>query len=240
MLTDFHSHDLHDIVYDRCNISPEAPPSSQIPPGTLFEMKSGDMIKVLEHKTPPAISNRNEGGRIIIRFDETFEVADLDLLKFQLAVVRKTGFQTIEEVDKGSNHSVEDSASILPSLEAAAGVTTSVSCSSTLEWPGRGRSISQGRIQNDLSSICTDEQYSICRGLYLRRQYQRSTCLEQTFANTGNSRMVDDPGDVRAGCKNAGMWDPGNAFNHLSWDPYSTLLCEICNVDKDDNQGRST
>jgi len=46
---------------------------------------------------------------------------------------------------------------------------------------------------------------------------------------------MNNPCDVRPGC-NVAMWDPAGCFDHLSWDPYASTICEICGIDKDDNQ----
>jgi hypothetical protein len=48
-------------VYNKRNVSPEAPPDEQIPPGAIFETRSGHTIEIIGHKTPPGC-NEGEGG----------------------------------------------------------------------------------------------------------------------------------------------------------------------------------
>lgn len=74
-------------VFDLRNVDAEAPFDEQIPPGTLFEMKTGIKVKVIRHTRVQTeqfvtfvVLDDNSGGSAEI---------DLSLLKFQVGVVRK-------------------------------------------------------------------------------------------------------------------------------------------------------
>lgn len=75
------------LVYDICNVSPEAAPEIQIQPGSQFESRFGKLT-VVQHRTPPGAMNKKEGGRVIVHCEGSTDV-DLDLLHLQLAVLRK-------------------------------------------------------------------------------------------------------------------------------------------------------
>ena len=172
-------------------------------------MLTGNIVRVLEHKTPVELFNRNEGGTVVVQYDNnTSERVELDLLNLQMSVLRKVG--------NDPSHDTHTASKEVP----------------LLEWPEQERLVSSGP-QSDDNSI-RDEQYVICRGLFLRRK--SSTCLEACGAHLQSLSNVDDPDDARPGCTNTRMWDPGNGFQHLSWDPFLTVMCEICNIDKDDHQ----
>jgi len=87
---DFLHHEIASLrqVFDQANVSPESSPSAQIPPGTFFELKTGNKVKVISHKSPQ-VSQNQECDRLVVQFDNSSKVAEIDLLKFQLAVVRK-------------------------------------------------------------------------------------------------------------------------------------------------------
>lgn len=206
----------------------ESPPHEQIPPGTIFEMISGSAIKVLEHTTPPEIANRNEGGTVIVSFDDSPHRMDIDLLKLQMSVVRKIG-----TISNGRNTAAFAKSKLLSELNKESS-TSSDRFASVLEWPGPENNTSPNdQDPNDDSSACVEDRQSVCRGLTLRRT--SNITQEQCESKLPRSVAVDNPLDARPGVINRGMWDPANGFPFLSWDPYLTVTCEICNVDKDDH-----
>jgi len=216
-------------VYNR-NVPAESPPHEQIPLGTIFEMISGCTIKVLEHTTPPEIANRNEGGTVIVSFDDSPHRMEIDLLKLQMSVVRKIGTNS-----NGRNTAASAKRKLILSQELNnESSTSSDRFASVLEWPGPENNIPPNdQYPNDDSSACVEDRQSVCRGLTLRRT--SNITQEQCESKLPKSVAVDNPLDARPGVINRGMWDPANGFPFLSWDPYLTVTCEICNVDKDDH-----
>ncbi len=200
----------------------ESPPHEQIPPGTIFEMISGSAIKVLDHTTPPEVANREEGGTVIVSFDDSPHRMEIELLKFQMSVVRKI-------VDTASAKRKRTSSKLSQEFNNETS-TSSDRFASVLEWPGP----ESDQFPNDDRSACLDDVLSVCRGLTLRRT--SNVPQEQCEFKLPKSILVDNPRDARPGVINRGMWDPANGFPFLSWDPYLTVTCEICNIDKDDHQ----
>eukprot|EP00584_Thalassiosira_punctigera_P006741 CAMPEP_0172541594 /NCGR_PEP_ID=MMETSP1067-20121228/12375_1 /TAXON_ID=265564 ORGANISM="Thalassiosira punctigera, Strain Tpunct2005C2" /NCGR_SAMPLE_ID=MMETSP1067 /ASSEMBLY_ACC=CAM_ASM_000444 /LENGTH=1391 /DNA_ID=CAMNT_0013327663 /DNA_START=90 /DNA_END=4262 /DNA_ORIENTATION=- len=218
---DFLHHEISSLtqIYDRCNVYPEAPPEDQIQPGAHFETRFGAM-KIIGHKTPPGGVKGVEGGTVIIQFQDSSKEVEIDLLKLQLAVLRK-----MRKSVSAGNSPTESIASPLSSEDK-----NKTTAEPVLEWPGRGPN------SNDDESIEEDDRrYDVCEGLSLhRRRCIRSPCVGVArFPMT--SSALNNPCDVRPGC-NFGMWDPAGCFDHLSWDPYASTVCETCGIDKDDNQ----
>ena len=83
---DFLHHEIASLrqVFDQANVSAESSPSVQIPPGSCFELKTGNTVRVVSHTT----RNQDDGDRLVIQFDNSSKESEVDLLKFQLAVVR--------------------------------------------------------------------------------------------------------------------------------------------------------
>jgi hypothetical protein len=98
--------------------------------------------------------------------------------------------------------------------------------SSSLEWP-----ISNDRVQQ--SGNTGTIQHKVCNGLHL---LNKSYKVENVAHRLQKLPNVDDPRDIRRGCKMS-RWDPGNVFHYIHWDPSQCLVCEICGIDKDDSQG---
>ena len=88
---DFLHHEISSLrqVFDQANVSPEASSSVQIPTGTCFELKTGNTVTVVSHKTSQVCRNQEENDRLVVQFADSSKEAEIDLLKFQLAVVRK-------------------------------------------------------------------------------------------------------------------------------------------------------
>lgn len=88
---DFLHHEISSLrqVFDQANVSPEAPSSAQVPSGTCFELKTGDTVTVVSHKISQSYRNQDDNDRLVVQFDHSSKEAEIDLLKFQLAVVRK-------------------------------------------------------------------------------------------------------------------------------------------------------
>jgi len=110
-----------------------------------------------------------------------------------------------------------------------------LSTAPVLEWPMRcQRSKCEGE-----SGMPSNEQQKIeiSRGLVLhqRRHYASSVDQVLKFAASGN---VNNPHDIRPGVtsERGMMWDPASCYEYLVYDPYSVVVCEICAVNKDDNQ----
>jgi len=226
---DFLHHEITSFreIYDRCNVSPEAPPEVQIPPGTWFETRFGRM-NVIGHKTPPGAINGEEGGIVIVQFQDssTSKDVELDLLQLQSAVLRKVRDSVPDrEVDNSPTKPVASPSSPADTNTAAA--------KPVLEWPGRGPN------KNEDESIEEDDQhYDICEGLSLHKKRCNDNIRSpdhDVARSPTTSAAVNNPCDVRPGC-NVGMWDPAGCYDHLSWDPYASTVCEICGIDKDDTR----
>jgi hypothetical protein len=87
---DFLHHEIASLrqVFDQA-VSPEASPSVQIPAGTCFELKTGNTVRVVCHKNSQVCRNQQEGDRLVVQCDNSSKETEVDLFKFQLAVVRK-------------------------------------------------------------------------------------------------------------------------------------------------------
>jgi len=122
--------------------------------------------------------------------------------------------------------------------------------SPVLEWPSSQRLKSADDEEtldkeSAVKSGDTDkEEYKVCSNLSLRLESFEETVDEfdnhssfPTFKNNKNSCIVDDPIHMRnCSFQSQSGWDPANASNYISWDPYGTTTCEICRQDKDDHQ----
>jgi hypothetical protein len=92
-----------------------------------------------------------------------------------------------------------------------------------LEWP-----VSQDRIEAG-----NGIQYKVCNGLHL---LSKSHNVDYSLHPIQKLPNVDDPRDARPGVKMP-RYDPANMFHYTHWDPSQCLVCELCGIDKDDNQG---
>jgi hypothetical protein len=103
-----------------------------------------------------------------------------------------------------------------------------------LEWPMRCQ---QSKHDGESGIQSNDQQIEISRGfvLHKRRHFASSDDQVLKFAT---SSSVNNPRDIRpcVSTERGMMWDPVACYDHLVWDPYSTVVCEICAVNKDDNQ----
>uniref|UniRef100_A0A7S4SER4 Uncharacterized protein n=2 Tax=Ditylum brightwellii TaxID=49249 RepID=A0A7S4SER4_9STRA len=122
--------------------------------------------------------------------------------------------------------------------------------SPVLEWPSSQRLKSADDEEtldkeSAVKSGDTDkEEFKVCSNLSLRLESFEETVDEfdnhssfPTFKNNKNSCIVDDPIHMRnCSFQSQSGWDPANASNYISWDPYGTTTCEICRQDKDDHQ----
>lgn len=82
-------------VFDVNNVDPEADLNEQIPPGTLYEMNSGVVIKITGHTTT---SQTEQIVSFVVDDDCNASASvDLSLLKFQVAVKRKIDSSSNEE-----------------------------------------------------------------------------------------------------------------------------------------------
>jgi len=239
------SHEIGSLsqIYDRCNVSPEAPPHAQIPHGSLFETRNGHTITILAHKTPPGAFNQDEGGLVIARFSDSSIDVELCLLELQKAVLRKIGGSMSEsksvEIDHASlSHEVVDSPTQLIGSPSSTSDTNETAAkllefklqhNPVLEWPGRGSNQSA-----DEPIAADDECYDICDGLTLHRKRYSSPDKDEV-AKLPASTSVNNSCDARPGC-NVGMWDPAACYHHLSWDPYASTVCELCGIDENDHQ----
>lgn len=188
-------------VFDVNNIDPEALPEEQIPPGTLFEMKTGVNIKIMNH----IISSQNEQVVSFVIDDDSNETPtsiELSLVKFQEAVRRK--------IDSGINTDR----------------VSAVSGGSIVEWP-----VSNDRVEQ----LCTTGTgYKVCNGLHFLGKTHNTDYAAHPFNKLPN---VDDPRDARRGVKMT-TYDPANIRPFVHWDPSQCLVCQLCGIDKDDNQGK--
>eukprot|EP00985_Skeletonema_marinoi_P021628 scaffold13373_cov109-Skeletonema_marinoi.AAC.3 len=136
---DFLHHEISSLrqVFDQANVSPEASSSVQIPPGTCFELKTGNTVTVVSHKTSQVFRNQEEGDRLVVEFENSSKEAEVDLLKFQLAVVRK--------IDSSNSRGINRDAPFL-------------------EWPRHGHGLVNGSSQSDEYDI--GEGLTLSRQLY--------------------------------------------------------------------------
>jgi len=136
---DFLHHEISSLrqVFDQANVSPEASSSVQIPPGTCFELKTGNTVTVVSHKTSQVFRNQEEGDRLVVEFENSSKEAEVDLLKFQLAVVRKIDSSN----SRGNNRDAP-----------------------FLEWPRHGHGLVNGSSQSDEYDI--GEGLTLSRQLY--------------------------------------------------------------------------
>jgi hypothetical protein len=99
---------------------------------------------------------------------------------------------------------------------------SAVAGGAVFEWP-----VSQDRIEPS----CT--QYKVCNGLHLM---SKSQIVDYSLHPIQKLPNVDDPRDARPGVKMS-RYDPAHMFHYTHWDPSQCVVCELCGIDKDDNQG---
>jgi hypothetical protein len=180
---DFLHHEIASLrqVYDH-SLPPESSPDEQIPPGTFFNIKTGNTVKVIEHKTPPERYNREEGGRLVVQFDNSTKETEVDLLKFQLAVVRKV--ESLSSSRSSNDHNAP-----------------------YLEWPGHGRM----SLPADSSDFDIGEGLMLSRELY-KHTKTAAHVPSVTSSAIDNPRDVRPGVKVRmwdpAGCFNHLSYDP--------------------------------
>ena len=210
-------------VFDINNVDAEDDIENQIPIGTMYELISGDTVRITGH----TLSNDDERGvSFIVEDDSNAPSSSLDLsvLKFQVAVKRR--------ISNGTNN---DPLSIVA------------------EWPVESERIDK--------SCGTGMRYKVCNGLHL---LGKSHPDDYSVVPVRNKLPgVDDPRDFRPGVKPSECscqqflvttlndsyccyeilfpyverWDPAGVYSYTRWDPSQSLICELCGIDKDDNQG---
>ncbi|KAL3799873.1 hypothetical protein ACHAW5_004385 [Stephanodiscus triporus] len=218
---DFLHHEIVSLsqLYDKRNISPEAPPYEQIPPGVMFEMRSGHTIEIIGHKTPPGC-NKDEGGIVIVKFCNSSKSIEFDLEELQKAVLRKVG-GTSTPTKNASQPSFPDES------KETANKLLELGAAPVLEWPMR----CQNKVDGESGDV--EERFEICKGFSLhQKRYHASS--DHHVAQIPTSSNVNNRSDVRPGVS-IGMWDPASCYDHLLWDPYASTVCEVCGVNKDDN-----
>jgi len=182
-------------VFDINNVDAEDDIENQIPIGTMYELISGDTVRITGH----TLSNDDERGvSFIVEDDSNAPSSSLDLsvLKFQVAVKRRI-----------SNATNNDPLSIVA------------------EWPVESERIDK--------SCGTGMRYKVCNGLHL---LGKSHPDDYSVVPVRNKLPgVDDPRDFRPGVKPK-RWDPAGVYSYTRWDPSQSLICELCGIDKDDNQ----
>ena len=180
---DFLHHEIASLrqVYDH-SLPPESSPDEQIPPGTFFNIKTGNTVKVIEHKTPDERYNREEGGRLVVQFDNSTKETEVDLLKFQLAVVRKV--ESLSSSRSSNDHNAP-----------------------YLEWPGHGRM----SLPADSSDFDIGEGLMLSRELY-KHTKTAARVPSVTSSAIDNPRDARPGVKVRmwdpAGCFNHLSYDP--------------------------------
>lgn len=160
--------------------------------------------------------NKEEGGIVLVQFQDSSSSknVELDLVKLQLAVLRNVG-----EFTKAP--------SVSPSL-----ASPKHSKEPVLEWPGRGSCQTENDPIEEDEADNGDERADICMGLSLHKKKRFD---KEDVTPLAPSDVVDNPRDFRPDC-DVKPWDPAGCFDYLSWDPYALTICELCGIDKDDNQ----
>ena len=109
-----------------------------------------------------------------------------------------------------------------------------LSTAPVLEWPMRCQ---QSKCEGESGMPSNEQKIEISRGfvLHQRRHYASSDDQVLKFATSSN---VNNPYDIRPGItsERGMMWDPASCYEYLVYDPYSVVVCEICAINKDDNQ----
>ena len=189
-------------VFDVNNIDPEAPPEEQIPLGTLFEMKTGVNIKIIDH----TVSSQDEQVVSFVVNDDINESptsVELSLVKFQEAVKRK--------IDSEIN----------------ADRVIAINGGSIVEWP-----VSNDRVEQ----LCTTGTgYKVCHGLHILSKANKTDYSVHPFTKLPS---VDNPIDATRPGVTMATHDPANIRPFIHWDPSQCLVCQLCGIDKDDNQGK--
>ena len=206
-----------DEVYDKRYVSPEAPPMDQIPPGAVFETLRGHTIEIVRHETPPG-SRKGEGGTVVVKFHASMKEKECNLVDLQMAILRK-----VEGSLGGSPITNEKTSQSCQSSSADKinAELTLLDSSPILEWPRRCHK--------------DDNEHDITKGLKLHRKRCNAFLDDDDTVKFPTTSVVNNLYDVRSGVS-AGMWDPAGCSDHLSWDPFDSTVCQICSIDKDDNQ----
>lgn len=160
---------------------------------------------------------------MFIKFHGSIKEKECNLVDLQIAISRKVagsldGLHTTSDgtVDVSETQSCQSS--LVDEINAGISFLGS---SPVLEWPKR--------CQKD------DIERDITKGLKLHRKRRNSFLDDNDSAKFPSTNDVNNPNDVRPGCS-GGMWDPAGCSNYLSWDPFDSAVCQICFIDKDDNQ----
>lgn len=212
-------------VYDRCGVSPLAPPAEQIPPGALFETRNGHTIEIISHHTPPGSASQDEGGTVSVHFHGSSSHLEIDLVELQKAILRRIevppparncrdGEEVNDEIESNATDKATKSApekSVSSPLENDMAATLlKLGSAPVLEWPPKQSGTNSGG----------PDQEEICQGLSLHRKL----CNESPdVVKIPASSVVDNPRDIRPGCTYR-MWDPAGVYNYLSWDPYASTV----------------
>lgn len=181
---DFLHHEISSLrqVFDQANVSPEASTSVQVPPGTCFELKTGDKVTVVSHKVSQSFRTQDDNDRLVVQFENSSKEAEVDLLKFQLAVVRK--------IDSSNRHEDDRDAPFL-------------------EWPRQGHAGVNGSSQPDEYDI--GEGLTLSRQIY-KSTNKNDVASSFTSSAIDNPRDVRPGVKVRmwdpAGCFNHLSYDP--------------------------------
>lgn len=88
-------------IYDRRNVDPEAAVESQIAPGALFEMKTGQVVKIVSHK------ENKTGISVIFQILGYEELIDHPLSEFQFCVARRLDTESERASDSKKSASLE-------------------------------------------------------------------------------------------------------------------------------------
>jgi hypothetical protein len=201
-------------------VSPEAPPMDQIPPGAVYETLRGHTIEIVRHETPPG-SRKGEGGAVVVKFHASMTEKECNLVDLQMAILRKVerslgGPHITKERMVDASKSCHSSSADEINAEIC-----SLGSSPILEWPRR--------------CLKDDNEHDITKGLKLRRKRRNAFLDDNDVAKFPTTSGLNNPYDIRPGVS-IGMWDPAGCSDHLSWDPFDSTVCQICSIDKDDNQ----
>ncbi len=181
-------------------------------------------IEIVCHKTPSGSKN-DEGGTAVVKFHGCMKGKEFNLTDLQLAILRKVGRSLCRPnstIDDRSEDASQTETTCQSSSTGGINMGQGVLASSpVLEWPMRS--------QKD------ENEFDITKGLKLHRKRCHANFDDDNVVKFPTNSVVNNPADVRLGCS-LGQWDPAGCSDYLTWDPYDSTVCQICSIDKDDNQ----
>ena len=250
---DFMHHEVNSLrqIYDVRNVLETAPPSSQLPTNMVLECQNETTVKIIKNMTPPGTKNPKEGGRVqeyVSKNGSSWAKTELDLTELQLNVIRK---YEVGESLNGSMSSKLDLTHPEHSEVSSPSHSGYTLLAPTIEWPSGVSFRSDSEVpeenecniensKNQLSPLDEKKEWKLSSGLYLGRETSnfgtkiRSTSIDMD--DQPDVLLLNNQPCVRKNISRVSIWDPTHISNYLSWDPYRSVVCEICKVDENDHQ----